>query len=511
MLEHVFDSIAPSALAEADDVAVVTAIADWAGWEAAAAARRLAAIAELVDRQCSVDESDERLSWVCDLWDATAAQVGAALGISARRASSQMYLARSLRERLPKVNALFLAGRIGARLVSTISWRTHLVVDADLMAAIDADLAGRAEQWGPLSDAVIDRAIDAAVEEHDPAGQEWFEAAERGLDVQFGKPDDETGTRSVFGRLYRTHAELVERRLTEIARAVCDADPRPIGARRAEALAAVFAGADRIACHCGASDCPQPRTDAFTGSVVIHVMGDPASVEAARDQVSNAAPGRRGFAAKTTQNGSAGPGGQSDVPDPVVPEPPPRRPAAVLADGSIVPTALLAELLRNGAAVAPVPTPCAAAENQYRPSRALQRFVRCRDLTCRFPGCDAPAEHCDIDHAVAYPVGPTHPSGLRCLCRKHHLLKTFHEGWTDTQYPDGRIDWRSPTGHVYTTYPGAAMFFPNFDVTTATLAAPSADTPILAGRSLCMPRRRRTRTQNLAQRIKNRRAHNDTS
>jgi len=70
------------------------------------------------------------------------------------------------------------------------------------------------------------------VEEHDPAGQEWFEAAERGLDVQFGKPGDETGTRSVFGRLYRTHAELVERRLNEIARAVCDADPGPIGARR---------------------------------------------------------------------------------------------------------------------------------------------------------------------------------------------------------------------------------------------------------------------------------------
>jgi hypothetical protein len=45
----------------------------------------------------------------------------------------------------------------------------------------------------------------------------------------------------------------------------------------------------------------------------------------------------------------------------------------------------------------------------------LAEFVRCRDLTCRFPGCEQPAEFCDIDHTVPYQVGgPTHPSNLRC-------------------------------------------------------------------------------------------------
>jgi Domain of unknown function (DUF222) len=34
-------------------------------------------------------------------------------------------------------------------------------------------------------------------------------------------------------------------------------------------------------------------------------------------------------------------------------------------------------------------------EPQYRPSRALAEFIRCRDLTCRFPGCDRLAEHAD--------------------------------------------------------------------------------------------------------------------
>jgi len=93
-----FESIGPDALPAADDAQVVGAIEGWAGGEAAAAARRLAAIGELVARRCGVGETDpdlvdERSRWACDPWDATAAEVAAALGISARRASSQMYLA----------------------------------------------------------------------------------------------------------------------------------------------------------------------------------------------------------------------------------------------------------------------------------------------------------------------------------------------------------------------------------------------------------------------------------
>jgi hypothetical protein len=30
---------------------------------------------------------------------------------------------------------------------------------------------------------------------------------------------------------------------------------------------------------------------------------------------------------------------------------------------------------------------------------------RCHDLTCRFPGYDAPAEVCDIDDTIPYPLG----------------------------------------------------------------------------------------------------------
>ena len=49
--------------------------------------------------------------------------------------------------------------------------------------------------------------------------------------------------------------------------------------------------------------------------------------------------------------------------------------------------------------------------------------------------------------------------GNRC----HHLLKTFWTGmggWADKQSPDGTVEWRSPSGHTYTTKPGGSLFFP---------------------------------------------------
>lgn len=507
-----FDGLAPDVLAAAGDADVVGAVGGWARGEAAAAARRLAAIGELVARRCGVggddpDVVDPRWRWACDLWDATAAEVAAALGISARRASSQMYLAQSLRERLPRVNALFVAGRIGARLVSTISWRTHCVVDAAVMAAIDAEVAAAAEKWGPLSDRKVESLIDAVVDAHDPQARLWFREAAGGMDVQFGKPDDASGTRSLWGRLFSVHAELVERRLTAIARAVCAADPRTVGQRRAEAVGAVFAGADRIACHCGLDGCPNPVGAALKGSVVIHVVADQAAVDQARVRAEAQA---RNQDPTQSRAPGAGPGaGEREAAGP-----PGRTGMAVMAHGGIVPNPLLAVLIRDGAQVLALSAPCEQAEPRYRPSAALARFVRCRDLTCRFPGCDVPAEVCDIDHAIAYPAGLTHPSNLRCLCRKHHLLRTFwagEHGWRDEQRPDGTIVWIAPTGHKYTTHPGSRLYFPDWDISTATLAPADSAAPPPANRSLQMPRRRRTRHADRTQRIKSRRARADTS
>jgi hypothetical protein len=170
---------------------------------------------------------------------------------------------------------------------------------------------------------------------------------------------------------------------------VCDDDPRTIAQRRADAIGALAAGADRLACTCGNPDCQSDDNDGRASNVVIHVVTESSALQAQPDpHISSEI--RRG-----------------------------KPPSGLLLRDKIVPTPLLADLIRSGAKVKEVRRPGDAPEPGYRPSAALEDFVRVRDLTCRFPGCDEPAEFCDIDHTIPYPTGLTHPSNLKCLCRKH--------------------------------------------------------------------------------------------
>ncbi|MBA4608904.1 HNH endonuclease [Aeromicrobium sp. Marseille-Q0843] len=77
----------------------------------------------------------------------------------------------------------------------------------------------------------------------------------------------------------------------------------------------------------------------------------------------------------------------------------------------------------------------------YRPPESLRQALRWRDGTCRVAGCRAPAHETDLDHAKAYDSGgTTSGSNLRCLCRKHHNMKSH-----------GHLDDRhlgAPTRHI---------------------------------------------------------------
>jgi hypothetical protein len=137
----------------------------------------------------------------------------------------------------------------------------------------------------------------------------------------------------------------------------------------------------------------------------------------------------------------------------------------------------------------------------------LARFVRCRDLTCRFPGCDEPADHCDLDHTIPYPAGPTCASNLGCLCRKHHLLKTFW-GWLNRQLPGGTMIWTSPSGQTYRTHPGSRLLFPTLCKPTGPVTAPADAPGTESKRGLMMPRRKTIRSQERAKRIDAERARN---
>jgi hypothetical protein len=418
-----------------------------------------------------------------------------------------MYLALALRDRLPQVGALFADGMISARLAATIVWHTNLINDSETLRLVDKALAEDATRFGPLSVNKTAEAIESIVDRYDPGALRRTRATARSRDVVIDSAHSDSGTTAMWGRLYATDAAMLDRRLMQMAHGVCDDDPRTIAQRRADALGALGAGAERLACGCENADCPASTEGTDRSSaVVIHIVAEESASQARPDP----------------HLSGEQPSSPLDPKMPLVrppdPEPDPpfaltTPPAAVLTSGGVLPNSLLGELIHGGAKVRPVRHPGndVAAEVGYRPSAALERFVRCRDLTCRFPNCDRPAEFCDVDHTVPYPLGPTHPSNLKCLCRKHHLLKTFWtgaKGWRDKQLPDGTVVWTAPTGQTYTTRPGSRLLFPRLCLSTGELPCVPMGNSFPGPRGLMMPMRRRTRDQDRAKRIGAERALN---
>ncbi|MGZ6779045.1 MAG: DUF222 domain-containing protein, partial [Mycobacterium sp.] len=130
-----------------------------------------------------------------------------------------------------------------------------------------------------------------------------------------------------------------------------------------------------LACRCGAEDCAAKAERKALGDVVINVLAEQRTVD-----------------------------GTSDHP-------------GYLTGFGLLPAKSVRDLVAAGAPCKALSIP-SAAEGHYRPSKALSAFVKWRDLTCRFPGCEALAEACDIDHSKPYPFGPTHPSSTKLYCRK---------------------------------------------------------------------------------------------
>ena len=488
-------------------------------------------------RRCT----DEHPDWACDDWDACAAEISCALTVGHGRASGQMDLAVTLRDRLPHIGALFLAGDLPTRTVDTITRRTALVTDHDALAALDTHLAEQAVHWGPLSQYKLEQAVDAAVQRHDPAAVRRTRYTTRGRDFTIGDPNDATGTTSVWGRLSTHDAALLQAAVNALVHSVCDDDPRTQAQRRADAVGALAVHATALACQCGNPACPADTgPDRVATRFLIHILADADALAAQPDPLlhgnddgddgdgdgdgddgdgddgdgdgdgddgdgddgdggPNAPGGPHGPPPDVPGSGSPKPGPTgptgptdpgSDNPHPHPTPPPPRaapahpqprRPAAAGLipgmPGGLVPAPLLAELIARGATVTFVGAPDTDPETRYRPSPKLDTFVRNRDLTCRHPGCDRPAVHADIDHTTAWPAGPTHPSNTKCYCRKHHLVKTFWPGWTDRQLPDGTLLVTTPTGHTYTTKPAAALLFPGWNTTTAPLPPPPPHHP----------------------------------
>ncbi|WP_418003748.1 DUF222 domain-containing protein [Mycobacterium sp. PDNC021] len=431
--------------------------------ENAAGARRLAAIGDLWALRAPDDDVEKRY-WAIDGYSGLVVEVAAALGVSRKRAQAQVDRAVMLRTRLPKVAAVYAKGLIDAVLVAMIVSRTDLVIDDDVAQQVDADLAAKIVSWGRLSKPKMEQRIDAIIAASDQAGVHAPQppSQARYLDIRVSGP----GSANVCGTVDAATAAVLDAALDDLARRVCKNDPRSHDQRRAAAMDALARGG-RLQCQCGQSDCEAAATPNLPAPTVgtrsvIHVI--------------------------TTADALDG-GGPGFLP----------------AYGQI-PAGQVAQLA-EGATLRQVHTPPDVIEPRYRPSAKLAEFVRCRDLTCRFPDCDRPAEACDIDHTVPYPAGPTHPSNLKCLCRFHHLLKTFH-GWTDHQFPDGTVVWTAPTGHTYVTKPEGAHWYPQLGKPTG--AVEITGEPVRKpGRGYCMPKRKRTRAQERQELINETRMFNE--
>ncbi|MCV7240505.1 HNH endonuclease signature motif containing protein [Mycolicibacterium celeriflavum] len=451
--------------------------------------RRLLASAEVLERLLSEAGAVDREQWCIDNWSMAAAEVAAAQGVSLGVASHQLLIADELRHRLPRVGEVFATGAISYRMVAAVAARTRLVRDPDAMAKVDTELAAQIGGWGSLSVEKLQNAIDYWVDRYDPAAVRRSESHARGRYVDIYDPDDGSGTASIQGSLLATDADALDQRLDAMAAAVCDADPRTVEQRRSDALGAWGRGADRLQCACGRADCAAAAATA--SAVVVHVVaGEESLTDDTAAQLDGEAPRPQGE---------------------------PMSPAATdpgyLMGRGMLPAPLLAAKLAGTAKLKPVVHPGdSPPERRYTPSAVLAWFVRCRDLTCRFPGCDEPADRCDLDHTIPYPHGPTQASNLKCLCRKHHLLKTFG-GWRDEQHPDGTVVWTSRHGQRVTTCPGSKVLFPSLcrptaPVDPARVAAAQA-TADANTRGLMMPRRKQTRAESRARAIDEERRHNE--
>ncbi len=392
-----------------------------------------------------------------DLVVAVGAEVSAAQNISRRRAENQVRMAVSLHERLPNVAAVFARGDIDLRMVQMALTRTDNVED-DVIGALDEALAPKLSKWMRLSKKGLRDRLDMWVAEFDPAGVRVPQIAKdnRYFDIE----PDVPGMATVTGVIDAQDAAALDKRLDAVAATVCPNDPRTHNHRRAAAAGALGRGESTLACQCGGDHCTAWPVGESASQVVIHIVAEKATVDGTGD--------RPGY----------------------------------LAGFGVMP----AEEVRAAAKKAklkPVAFPQAEPEKGYYPSASLRDFLRWRDLTCRWPGCDTPVEKCDVDHTTPWPYGVTHPSGTKHYCRTHHLIKTFLtgvNGWRDEQRPDGTVVLIAPTGITYETQALGGLLFP-------ALAAPTAALPDVVvpeespEKSAMMPRRKRTREQDRRDRI----------
>jgi hypothetical protein len=162
------------------------------------------------------------------------------------------------------------------------------------------------------------------------------------------------------------------------------------------------------------------------------------------DDVAPAAPDTRGTA-PTSTTGSTGSTGATC------------GPGFVIGTGWVSPTTT-ATLIDTADLVRDLPDISSLTDTTCYRFTTLHRATAVgRDARCRFPGCQVPADRCELDHIINSPFtdpssdGPTSIRNCACLCRTHHQLKT-KKLWKVHTPDDGiTLHWTGPAGVTATT------------------------------------------------------------
>jgi hypothetical protein len=270
--DELFERCYPSRTVES--AGLVDRICAAARAENRAAAAQLAGIGDLFAYRLS--RCSETEDWAIDTMEAVAAEVAAALRISQGLAASRLRYARAMRERLPRVGEVFAAGEIDYRMFQTLVYRTDLITDDEVLVAVDAQLAVKVGRWPSMTQGRLSGQVDRIVAKADADAVR--RRRQRRIDREVWIGDVEGGISEIHGSLLSPDAHALDQRLNALAATVCAHDPRRREQRRADALGALAAGADRLGCRCGRSDCAAGRRPA-AGPVVIHVIAEQATLD----------------------------------------------------------------------------------------------------------------------------------------------------------------------------------------------------------------------------------------
>ncbi|MEE3852021.1 DUF222 domain-containing protein [Gordonia sp. LSe1-13] len=388
--------------------------------------------AELHRRLVGDQERPEDLL-VVDGFADCAARIALALSISQRSAEQLIHEAVALRDRLPEVSERLRNGQISQARVSTIIARTDLLSGQECMAAVDAEIAAELDlHRGAWSAERLRNMTDRIVFRHDPDAVR--EARRRAMaDRRMSTTPKPDGMAEIAGTMSAENVRIAASAVKALAAAVCAQDERTKQQRASDAMFALLSGT-RFECLCGQEDCtaqiPEPGTvPPADAKIVIHVVCDESTLTGDAEHA--------GFV-----------DGHGVISDEHV------RDLAARKDAVIKP------LVPKGTPQNPDGTftlPAHLPSDPYRPSAALDTYIRVRDGYSVVPGNTTPAFEGDVEHVAEYnhadPAagGQTVPENLNIKDRFFHILKTFGR-WVDDMYRDGRgrlrTEFTTPEGLV---------------------------------------------------------------